>query len=116
MASVCQNPYESPQPVQLANVDVSQPYPMLPWYRKSPYASILVLLGLCCSPALLAVCIIVLTGDVYFNLRDPSSGGLKKWSYGNKVVVFIILAIQIIVISANLVPYLLSQNAAGFED
>jgi len=97
-----QNPYEAPRPVSLTETDVSQLYQQLPWYRKSPYVSIFVVLGLCCSPAILAVCIIVLTGEVYYNQPDPASGGLKKWSYANKVVAFIILAIQILAIAARI--------------
>ena len=39
-------------------------------------------LGLCCSPAILTVCVIVLTGDVSYNQAD-ASGNLKKWGYAN---------------------------------
>jgi hypothetical protein len=102
LAAMSQNPYEAPRPVSLTQADVSQLYLQLPWYRKSPYVSIFVFVGLCCSPAILAVCVIVLTGDVYYNQPDPASGGLKKWSYANKVLAFIILAIQILVFAARI--------------
>jgi len=101
-----QNPYEPPRPISLTSVDVSQLYQQLPWYRKSPYVSIFVVLGLCCSPSMLAVCVIVLTGDVYFNQADPATGGLKKWSYTNKVVAFIILGFQLLAIAANVARFL----------
>jgi hypothetical protein len=105
-----QNPYEAPQPITLNSIEVSQLYQQLPWYRKSPYVSVFVLLGLCCSPAIIAVCVIVLTGEVYYNQPDVSSGGLKKWSYANKVVAFIILAIQIVAIAGNFVAYFGARN------
>jgi hypothetical protein len=70
-------------------------YSDLPWYRKSSSVSLLTLFGLCCGPAILAVCIIVLTGDVYYDKRDRS-GNLKKWGAGNKVAAIIILVLQVI--------------------
>jgi hypothetical protein len=100
-----QNPYQAPQPITLNSIEATQLYQQLAWYRKSPYVSVFVLLGLCCSPALLAVCVIVLTGEVYYNQPDASSGGLKKWGYANKLAAFIILAIQVLVITGNIVAY-----------
>jgi hypothetical protein len=39
---------------------------------------------------LLAVCVIVLSGDVYFDTLDEK-GQLKKWGVGNKIVAGLIL-------------------------
>ena len=74
---------------------MDQEYNDLPWYRKSSNVSPITLLGLCCGPAIFVVCIIVLTGDVYYNKRDPA-GNLTKWGAGNKVAAVIILILQIV--------------------
>ncbi len=73
-----------------------QQYSEVPWYRKSAYISPITLLGLCFGPAILFVCIIVLTGDVYYDQRDVAFN-LKKWGVGNKVAAVIILAFQLAV-------------------
>jgi len=39
---------------------------------------------------LLSVCIIVLTGDIYYNEFD-AQGNIKKWGIANKVVAALIL-------------------------
>jgi hypothetical protein len=91
-----QNPYEAPRPAPLSPSEIAQRYDQLPWYRKSSYVSPITLLGLCCGPAILVVCIIVLTGDVYYNQTD-AAGHLKKWGYANKIVAIVILAVQILV-------------------
>ena len=72
-------------------------YRQVPWYRKSSINSIFILLSfISCGliPGILAVCIIVLTGDVYSNNRDDH-GNLKKWGPANKVAAFILLLINI---------------------
>lgn len=74
---------------------VYQQYSEVPWYRKSAYVSPITLLGLCFGPAILAVCIIVLTGDVYYDQRDAASN-LKKWGAGNKIAAVIILGLQVV--------------------
>ena len=96
-----QNPYEAPQTTPLSPVEIAQQYSTLPWYRKSSYVSPITLLGLCCSPAILAVCIIVLTGDVYYNQTD-AAGNLKKWGFANKIAAIVILVLQILFFSARL--------------
>jgi len=73
----------------------------LPWYRKSSYVSPLTLLGLCFGPAILVVCLIVLTGDVYYDKID-STGKLQKWGGGNKVAAIIILGVQSLVTAYQL--------------
>src|SRR5438552_11872987 len=97
-----QNPYEAPQPAPLSPGEIAQRYDQLPWYRKSSYVSPITLLGLCCSPAIMLVCVIVLTGDVYYNQTD-SAGNLKKWGYANKIVAVLILAFQLLAIAAQFV-------------
>jgi hypothetical protein len=95
-----QNPYEAPQPAPLSASEIAQRYDQLPWYRKFAYVSPLTALGLCCGPAILVVCIIVLTGDVYYKQTDLA-GNLKKWSNANKVVAVVILAFQVLFYAAQ---------------
>jgi hypothetical protein len=99
------NPYQSPQSLESspsAPVDAAQLYSRLPWYRKSSYVSPITLLGLCCGPAILVVCVIVLTGDVYYKQLD-AAGNLKKWGVGNKVAAIIILLFQVFFITSQLI-------------
>lgn len=59
------------------------------------------MLGLCCGPFILAVCISLLTGDVYYNSYDEN-GRLKRWSFANKVVAVVILVLQVVYLGAAL--------------
>ena len=73
-------------------------YSQVPWYRKSSVNSIFILISLIsCGwvPGILAVCIIVLSGDVYSSARDDQ-GYLKKWGPANKVAACVLLLINII--------------------
>jgi len=67
----------------------------VPWFRRSPFVSVLVLFGLCCGPAVLAACVIVLTGDVYFPTHDKA-GNLKRWGVANKFAAVVILALNVV--------------------
>src|SRR6186997_3631416 len=96
-----QNPYQAPLPATLTPADASQLYNQLPWYRKSSIVSWLTVLGLCCSPSMMLVCVIVLTGPVYYNKAD-TTGNLKKWGNANKVVAVLILVFQVLAITAQL--------------
>jgi len=97
------NPYEPPQqPVEDRGPPQRERYEDVPWFRKSGFNSLLVLLGLCCGPFILAVCIILLTGDVYYNTYD-AQGRLNRWSFANKVVAVIILILQVAYFGAMLV-------------
>jgi hypothetical protein len=49
-----------------------------------------ILIGTVLGTPLLAVCVIVLTGDIYFDAFD-AQGQPKKWGVGNKVVAVLIL-------------------------
>ncbi len=51
---------------------------------------VLTLVGVVLGAPLLAVCIVVLTGDVYYD-QLQADGTLKKWSVGNKVVAALML-------------------------
>lgn len=96
------NPYEPPQqPVEDRGFGVRESYDDVPWFRKSGFNSLLVVLGLCCGPFILAVCIILLTGDVYYNSYDEN-GRLKRWSFANKVVAVVILVLQVLYFGAAL--------------
>jgi hypothetical protein len=70
-------------------------YEDVPWYRRSGPVGAITFLGLCFGPAILFSCIVVLTGEVYTNKKDPS-GNLITWSVGNKVAAVIILIIQVV--------------------
>jgi hypothetical protein len=73
-----------------------QSYDQIPWFRKSSINSVFVLVGFFCfPPLLLATCVILLTGDVYYDKRTPE-GGFKTWSAANKVVAVILLVLQIV--------------------
>jgi hypothetical protein len=66
-------------------------YGAVPWYRRSSWMSVMLLLGfLICSPLMLAACIICLTGNVYYS-KFNEDGSLATWSVANKVAAVIIL-------------------------
>lgn len=69
-------------------------YAALPWYRKSSYVSPMTLVGLFCGTMILVVCVIVLSGDVYYHTRDEA-GQFRKWGQGNKIAAVVILAMQL---------------------
>lgn len=95
------NPYKPPeQPLQDRGGAIEH-YDDVPWFRKNGFNSVLVLLGLCCGPSILAVCIILITGDVYYNSYDQV-GRLKRWSLPNKVLAVIILLLQVAYFGATL--------------
>lgn len=72
----------------------NEDYAALPWYRKSSHVSPMTLVGLFCGPVILAVCVIVLTGDVYYKTRDEA-GRLRTWGWGNKIAAVIVLGLQL---------------------
>ena len=66
----------------------------VPVYRRSWFASLLVIFGFfCCSPLLWWVCILCLTGDIYRNKVRPN-GKLSRWSPANKWAAVLILLLQ----------------------
>ncbi len=68
-------------------------YEEVPWYRREPGALVF-LLALGCSPVIIALCVIALTGDVYKNGYDQQ-GNLQVWGIGNKVAAVLILILQL---------------------
>ncbi|MDX2039262.1 MAG: hypothetical protein SFX72_21625 [Isosphaeraceae bacterium] len=75
---------------------MSQPYAsydQVPWFRRADILGAITFLGLILNPAILFSCIVVLTGDVYYDQVDDH-GQLKRWSVGNKVAAVVLLIIQ----------------------
>ena len=70
-------------------------YADVPWYRREPGA-LTFLAALLCTPVIIALCIICLTGDVYKYSYD-NDGNLQVWGIGNKVAAVLILIIQTLV-------------------
>ncbi|QEG31374.1 hypothetical protein GobsT_61950 [Gemmata obscuriglobus] len=73
-------------------------YDDVPWYRKSPHVSLMTLGGIFFGFALVAVCILVLTGNVYSRKRD-ANGKLKVWGIGNKVAAVILLVLYCVLLA-----------------
>ena len=69
------------------------------WNRKSWFNGLLAFFGFffLFSPLLWWCCINVITGDVYYNDYDEY-GNLRTWSKANKVVAFVLLALNIWII------------------
>jgi len=90
-------------PPQLSSSGYSR-YEDVPWYRRSGVNSAFVITHLLtCGliPALIFVCIVLVTGDVYYDKKD-ASGKLKVWSVLNKIVAAIILLLNILFIARAL--------------
>ena len=79
-------------------------YEDVPWYRREPGA-LTFLAALLCTPVIIALCIICLTGDVYKKSYDKD-GNLQVWGIGNKVAAVLILIIQAVV---YVVMYILGE-------
>lgn len=73
-----------------------QNYNSVPWYRKSGISSWFVLLGLF-SPSLWIVMYALITGDIYYK-EARQDGNLKKWSVANKLVAWIFLIPNMLII------------------
>ena len=111
------NPYQAPSATASPSQSAQQLYARVPVHRRNGTCSMFLLLALVLAFAgpgivgrmvassgevvgtvvslvvglpLLAVCVIVLTGDVYFD-KLADDGTLKKWGVGNKVVAALIL-------------------------
>jgi hypothetical protein len=84
-------------------------YKSVPWYRRhgccepiiGAHALVMFLglfiplvarLGVCTWIGAIAICIVALTGPIYYNERNPD-GTLRIWSKGNKVAAVIILVV-----------------------
>lgn len=77
-------------------------YELVPWYRKNGFVSSLVVLGVILGLPLLAACILVVTGPVYFP-RLGRDGRLKTWGPANKVVAVVLLAVWLAAFALRLV-------------
>ncbi|MEZ6184017.1 MAG: hypothetical protein R3F62_03285 [Planctomycetota bacterium] len=98
------NPYSPPEE-QVKDRGPAERYEDVPWFRRNGVNSALVVVGLCCSPSLLVVCVVLLTGDVYVDRHDED-GRLKRWSVANKVVAFAILLLQLAYLGMALVRHM----------
>jgi hypothetical protein len=84
-------------------------YEAIPWYRRNDTCSAIVvahivvmllggcipllsLLGIFTTIGVIAVCIVVLTGPVYYH-KLGEDGTLKTWSGGNKIAAVILLVL-----------------------
>ena len=73
-------------------------YSQVPWYRRSSINSLFILINVISFgwiPGILAVCLLVVTGDIYSKSRDDQ-GNLKRWGKGNKIAAFILLLFYLI--------------------
>jgi hypothetical protein len=67
-------------------------YADVPWYRRSSTNSVVLFIQLATLaffPVSLWVCVVLLTGEVYYHKTD-ANGQLKRWSYGNKVAALVV--------------------------
>jgi DNA-directed RNA polymerase subunit RPC12/RpoP len=75
-------------------------YSEVPWIRKSGTNSLFMILHMItCGaiPLLLVTCVVLVTGHVYYNQKEPN-GALKVWSPANTIVAFLLLIPSIFVI------------------
>jgi hypothetical protein len=105
-------PFESRQEADPSN-SASGPtnYEAVPFYRRNGFCSAIViahvivvvfsgcvplvgLVGLFTTIGVIIVCVVVLTGPVYYNKRRKD-GTLKTWSRGNKVAAVILLVLLV---------------------
>jgi hypothetical protein len=68
-------------------------FAQVPWFRREP-SGMVVLLLLVFSPALLALCIVALTGDVCRNAYDKN-GNLVSWGIASKSAAILLLFAQL---------------------
>jgi hypothetical protein len=84
----------APVPSPVATTIVPLNYESVPWYRRDSTAGAALWLGFfCCAPALWGLGILCLTGDIYYASRR-SGTDLPKWTKGSKIRVWILIAIQ----------------------
>lgn len=91
------NPYQTPetQSPPTGKPSLYANYENVPWFRRSGVNSVFVLVGFfCCSPFLWVTCIMLMTGDIYYNRQGPD-GTLETWSVANKVVAWVLLLVNL---------------------
>jgi len=68
----------------------------VPWYRQSEVNSLCLAVGFfACPPFLWLVCIVLITGDVYYETRNPD-GSFKIWPRSNKFAAWLVMLLQIV--------------------
>jgi hypothetical protein len=75
-------------------------YSKVPWLRRSGTNSVLLILHLLTLgslPFLLVTCIVLATGDIYYDEIGPN-GLLKSWSMANKIIAWLLLLFPLILI------------------
>lgn len=93
MPTPSDNPYQSPESSPSVSSSPRHPanYSDVKWYRRSGFVSLLVVVGFFCFPPFLwAACIVLVTGDVYYDKRRDDFR-LKTWSVANKMVAWLVL-------------------------
>ena len=75
-------------------------YQNVPWYRRSSWNTFFIIAGFATKgyiPLVLVTCILVLTGDIYFNERD-AEGRLKTWGRGNRYIAVFLLVMNALIL------------------
>jgi hypothetical protein len=75
-------------------------YKDVPWLRKSGTNSLFLVLHIItlgCVPFLLITCVVLVTGDIYYDKAGPD-GTLEVWSQANKVIAFLLLIPPLLII------------------
>lgn len=88
-------PDEPPAPFQQEKGPPYQNYSNVPYLRLSGTNTVFILIHILSGgtiPLLLITCIVLVTGNVYYNRHDEQ-GNLKVWSTANKVIAFGILTV-----------------------
>jgi hypothetical protein len=78
-------------------------YAEVPWHRRSSTNSTLLFIQLLTwkfFPVSLFVCMMLLTGDIYFNKKD-ANGNLKRWGFANKIAAIAFFAICLALLIFN---------------
>lgn len=79
-----------------------QQYATVPWYRRSGPVSLMVIIGIFIGLTLVAACVIVATGPVYYPKLGPD-GRLRTWSVANRVIALVLLALWVTVIVRRII-------------
>jgi len=76
-------------------------YRDVPWIRKPGTNSVFLVLHVLTlgfMPLIIVTCLVLVTGDIYYNKTD-ADGTLKVWSTANKVIAFLLLIPPLLVIA-----------------
>lgn len=93
-SSLPRYPGNEPEPSADPSTALEKEYGLVPWFRVSGVNSLALLAGFFCFPPLIwAVCIIALTGDIYYKRMDKD-GKLARWSTANKIAAVILIVLN----------------------